>query len=163
MECRRPWSPKLHFDESEESPGFRHVKSCDIVDEKPGTRTFRRAEVLIGWPPPQIRARIVYNMTTIVESTPFPPATLLDQDGHALTTGEACVDTQSNIAEFFPSRNVDEENLLKRAVILQITGGPYAVRRIERCPAIRLGRANPHYDLTLEPDASGELRSKLSL
>src|SRR5438046_1062470 len=89
---------------------------------------------------------------TTVEMFRFPPANLLDQSGHALATGEAYIDTESNLAEFFPARKTDAENLLKRAAILQMTGGAtYVVRSIKRCPAIRLGRANPHYDLTIEP------------
>ena len=98
-------------------------------------------------------------MTTIIESTPFPRANLLDQNGCALTTGEVSLDTESNLAEFFPTRGPDEETLLKRAAILQMTGGAtYVVCGIKRCPAIRLGRANPHYDLTIEPQATQALQ-----
>lgn len=90
-------------------------------------------------------------MTTILTTEPYPPATLRDQDNQELATGEAYVDTKTRLAEFFPSRTADEDRLLKRASILQMTGGgSYAVRHIRRCEAIRLGRTNPHYDIEIE-------------
>ena len=93
-------------------------------------------------------------MTNLIETVPYPPATLQDRDGHVLAKGEAYVDTKKRLAEFFPSTAENEDILQKHASLLRMTGGEtYAISSIQRCPAMRLGRANPHYDMDLETSA----------
>lgn len=93
-------------------------------------------------------------MKTTLDTDPYRSAALRDQDSHELATGEAYVDTKTRLAEFFPSKTTNEDTLLKRASILQMTGGEtYAVRYIERCPALRPGRTNPHFDLQIETNS----------
>jgi hypothetical protein len=89
-------------------------------------------------------------MPSTLTTEPYPPATLLDCDQRELASGEADVDTKTGFAEFFPSGTVDERVLLERTTSLRMAdGASYAVRRIRRCEAVRLGRTSPHYELEI--------------